>query len=154
MIECKHHWTWNSETNEKGWYCLNCDFRPGEPPGFSPQLDVEQCEEKVNSLLTQLHNQELLYISNADMGEAIVEDVVERCHQSQRYDQRSILEFILTDPNIRSDYWVNLGRQIREGNDPRKRCSHEGCGKLSVGGAIGGPQFCNEHFHPFRESIP
>lgn len=51
--------------NEDGWKCT-CGFQPGEPPGFSPQLDRKQIWIKVYGLLNDLTNANFISISNGN----------------------------------------------------------------------------------------
>ena len=50
--------------NEDGWKCLDCNAELG----FRPDLDREHLEEKVSSLLGDLHEQKFIYVSNGSMA--------------------------------------------------------------------------------------
>lgn len=81
--------------SEEGWHC-SC----GAPLGFRPDLDRERVEEKVDSVLLMAHETDFLHVSNGTEGAIITANVAQRCRQENRFDQLSILRFILDDPNI------------------------------------------------------
>jgi hypothetical protein len=126
----EHEFYYYAAANEAGWKCCVCGERPGEPPGFSPQLDRTRLERKVFGLLDDLHNHNLVYVSNGCGGDAIVADVAERCRADGVYDQASILAFILgTDGGRHAKYWKEVSDAIIAGRDPRNRCA---CGALAT----------------------
>ena len=141
MSECDHELFYYPETNEAGWRCCHCDHKPGEPPGFSPQLDREQIDTKVGSILLDLHNGNFVHVSNGTGGEVLTEMVAERCKAEGRYDQYSIALFILEAMTARhAAYWREISDGIIAGKDPRPRCD---CGKLpSI--YTDGKQYCWE----------
>ncbi len=45
---CEHDFHWFADpANERGWRCVACEHKPGEPPGFSPAHDRSHVERKV-----------------------------------------------------------------------------------------------------------
>lgn len=126
----EHWFTYRPAINEEGWHCALCDHRPGEPPGYAPELDRDAIHRKVYALLTHLHEQRLVYVSNGTEGDGIIAAVADRCVAAGRYDQGTILLFLLEamTPDGAA-YWQRIGDGIRAGNDPRERCP---CGKLST----------------------
>lgn len=133
----------NTPCNETGWHCLECKLPiKGEPPGFSPKLDKMRIDLKVSAALIELHTFELIYISNSDAGDAIEAAVVNRCKRARRYDQWSVIFFIMdeiTNPN-HAKFWQKLGAAIRKGEDPRRRCH---CGALAT--CFGSETTCSAH---------
>lgn len=127
---CNHEYHYFAATNEDGWKCSWCQHKPGEPPGFSPELDRARLEFKVFALLSDLTNADLVYVSNGTSGDAIVSEVEKRCRKEQRYDQYSILLFILDLMTERHAlYWSKVSEAIVAGKDERKRCH---CGNLAT----------------------
>jgi hypothetical protein len=127
-MACEHEFYYYPETNEAGWRCSACKFKPGEPAGFSPELDRSRTDMKVMSMLMDLTEQDLVSVSNGEHGEAIALAVTKRCHAAKRFDQYSILLFILelmTERHAR--YWADVSDAIVAGKDKRDRCH---CGKL------------------------
>lgn len=140
---CAHDYQYFAATNENGWRCLHCTDKPGEPPGFSPQLDRSRLEFKVFALLNELHNTDLVYVSNGTMGDSLVNAVAARCLNERRFDQYSILFFIL-DLMTESHalYWSKVSEAIVNGKDQRNRCH---CGKLATC-SRGTDHWCSEHW--------
>lgn len=128
--QCKAHefHFYPDYAQERGWRCCFCSEKPGEPPGYSPQLDRERIEAKVYGILDTVHQADLIYISNSCHGDAIVSGVAERCREEGRYDQGSILAFIVGDQDKHAEYWKKIGDSIIAGKDIRERCP---CGKLA-----------------------
>jgi hypothetical protein len=128
---CEHEFYFYPEPhNEAGWKCINCKLQPGEPPGFSPNLDRLKCRTKVDGLLLDLHNHDFVSVSNGDCGDGLGAMVAERCEREGRFDQYSILLFILEAmTKSHADYWKKISDGILAGNDPRHRCD---CGKLAT----------------------
>lgn len=147
----EHEFYYYASANEQGWKCCGCDEKPGEPPGFSPQLDREFIHRKVFGLLDDLHNHDLVYVSNGDHGEAIVSGVAEECRAAGVYDQRSILAFLVgPDGGSHATYWKGISDGIIAGKDPRERCV---CGKLAscYSGGLAACSFkCMESMKPKR----
>ena len=48
-----HEVNWYPATNEEGWRC-SCGHKPGEPPGYDPERDCDQIEDKVQAMLMEL----------------------------------------------------------------------------------------------------
>lgn len=140
---CNHEYHYFPHINEAGWKCTWCQDKPGEPAGFSPQLDRERLEFKIFALLNDLTHHDLVYVSNGTGGDAIIADVETRCRKEQRYDQYSILLFLLDTMTERHAlYWSKVSEAIMVGKDERARCY---CGKLSTC-SRGAERFCSEHW--------
>ena len=130
MNACAHEFFWYLATNEDGWRCCHCLFKPGEPPGFDPKLDRELIDEKVGGILMDMHEAGLIYVSNGTGGDALTAMVAEQCTEAGVYDQYSIAAFILAaETASHAKYWQTVSEGILAGNDPRNRCD---CGKLST----------------------
>jgi hypothetical protein len=128
---CKHpeFYFYPTPATEAGWKCSACPFKPGEPPGFSPGLDRSHTQIKVMGLLLDLHNHDFVYVSNGSHGEGLEHTVAERCKAEGRFDQYSILLFILEAMTpSHAKYWKGVSDGIVAGKDPRNRCP---CGKLA-----------------------
>ena len=110
---------------EEGWRC-SCDA----DLGFRPDLDRELTEAKVDAILTMAHETDFLHVSNGTEGEIITAAVAQRCRQENRFDQLSILRFILEDPNINlaehADYW----QRRADGREPASPTMEEQLGPL------------------------
>lgn len=142
---CVHEFYYYLETNEAGWRCANCKHCPGEPPGFCPALDRSETFNKVNGLLLELYNAKFVYISNGSHGLSLAETITARCREEGRFDQYSILLFILEALTPRhAAFWKKISDGVLDGEDPRDRCKIEGCGQLSTG-TVGGEHRCKEH---------
>lgn len=114
--------------NEAGWRCAQCCLpMPGEPPGFSPELDRSEIGEKVEAIAQFLQAYELLYFSNSTEGVCAVREIAMDCKALGLYDQYSIIRLLAGYDN-HADYWKDLSEKILSGNDPRRRCV---CGKLA-----------------------
>jgi hypothetical protein len=89
--------------NEDGWRCDRCGKL-----GYRPDLDRKWVEEKCSAVLFWLDLHEFINVSNGTMGEVLAIDAADRCRKEDRYDQYSIVRFILDDPNlaIHADYWA------------------------------------------------
>lgn len=144
-MSCNHYYRYDLATNENGWICCMCDEKPGEPPGFSPWLDRQQIDVKVNCIMLMLHGEgggpPYITISNGSEGEAIAGAVVDRCNETGRYDQYSIIQYIFEAQSGHGDYWQKISKGVLSGNDHRKRCH---CGELSTC-ISGGKHFCSKH---------
>lgn len=122
------HWYQNFCT-ESGWKCCVCQHKPGEPPGFSPELDRAELERKVGAVMHDLHDANFIYISNGTGGDGLTSAIAERCRAEGRYDQGSIALFILeSQVPSHAAYWKGISDGIVDGHDPRRRCH---CGKLA-----------------------
>ena len=122
-----YHWHL-APTDEAGWHCSECGgLMPGEPPGYSPQLDRIAIGSKVDSILQELHMQDFVYVSNSTDGDSTVHVVSEACKNLGAYDQITIIKLICNGHGHRK-YWTELGEAILAGKDPRSRCW---CGKLA-----------------------
>jgi hypothetical protein len=111
-------------TNEDGWKCSACGIRPGEPAGYSPELDRSLIDRKVDGLLHDASSAKLVYVSNSSAGDGIVSSVAAECRRLGRYDQGTILLLIVQGwTKSHADYWQRISDGIIAGNDPRERCS-------------------------------
>lgn len=155
MTACEHPWLrWDLDpTNEAGWVCRDCEHKPGEPPGFSPEADRQHTDEKVSAILFWLHNHELVYVSNGSEGHHIVARVAKRCATEDTYDQTSIVRFIC-DERDTATYWRGIAQGVLSGNDQRHRCH---CGALATCSQFGGGKeprhTCSEHMRLFTDDL-
>jgi hypothetical protein len=156
-VTCSHDFHWFPDfATEAGWKCVKCSHRPGEPDGFSPLHDRELLDRKVFALLNDLCNQNLIYISNGTDGEGIELSVAARCRTDGRYDQGSILLFIL-EAKVpgHAKYWKEISDGVIRGSDPRRRCH---CGKLSTSSTLVSGEWigrCSKHWNdPIPEARP
>jgi hypothetical protein len=141
MSEHEHEFYYYLSVNEEGWRCCSCDFKPGEPPGFCPELDRDRLYTKVSGILHDIHDANIIYVSNGTAGDGLTSFIVERCKEEGRYDQESIALFILeSSAPGHSRYWKPITDGILAGKDPRERCA---CGKLPCV-YTGGKRFCSE----------
>lgn len=149
--ECKHEFYWYPAINETGWKCSSCDFKPGEPPGFDPKLDRLDIHGKVYAILSDMHDANLVYVSNGSMGDGLTSRVANACHKRNRYDQETIIREIMAafGPS-HARYWAKVSRGVMVGKDPRHRCA---CGKLATCSS-NGKRTCNEHWRMFDEEPP
>lgn len=131
--------------NEDGWIC-GCGEKPGEPPGYCPELDRANTTDKVSDLLHHLAGEwadaEYVCVSNGSHGAGIVEAVTAECQKQHRYDQLFILVQILdvNGASAHSDFWKKVNDGIVAGEDPRDRCA---CGKLATSWSNTGPPRCS-----------
>lgn len=129
-MTCQHEFYWYAAPhNEQGWKCAACKHKPGEPPGFSPELDRSRTYDKVSGILMDMVNADLVSVSNGSAGDGIAASVADRCHETRRFDQESIVYFIADLCAGDGKYWRELGERLMAGDDPRPRCP---CGKLAT----------------------
>lgn len=140
---CQHEsYYWYPSPNEAGWQCSNCGHKPGEPAGYSPQLDRAEIYLKAYFVISDAADANLLTgISNSSAADALTSDVVAKCEQAGRYDQQSILLYALElTANEHAEYWKQVGDSILAGRDIRDRCA---CGKLA-NEYHGGGMYCHD----------
>jgi hypothetical protein len=118
-MPCEHTaptWDPHHGPNEEGWGCDDC----AETLGYRPDLDRSDTYEKVRSTLFWFHDSKLIYISNGTMSDIVAENVAQRCARENRYDQWTILRFILEDPNLAThgDFWANRAERYLLGGEP------------------------------------
>jgi hypothetical protein len=141
--KCDYHYYPNP--NEAGWQCPACGHRPGEPPGFSPELDRKLIEIKAGGLLMELTMAELIYVSNGSSGELLTARVADRCVRENRYDQYSILLYLLEiTTESHAEYWQEISENILKETDIRDRCH---CGKLATSWT-GDKGYCSMEHQP------
>lgn len=138
---------WNRATNENGWTCLKCGTKPGEPPGFCPDLDRSQIAIKVDCLLRDLVDANFVHVSNASDGAMLTDAVVYSCQKSGLFDQQYIIQKIVSAWIERhSEYWRKVSEGVLQGHDIRSRCP---CGELATSTSRqgGGPTIerCTKH---------
>jgi hypothetical protein len=130
-MKCKHETDWvfyYPVINEDGWKCVKCN----EKLGFRPDLDKMLIGTKVRGLLDDLHTHGLIYVSNGSSGDCIEANVSMRCRETGRFDQYSIILFIMEDCNVGTEdhakYWKEKGGEVhldKEGD----MCGHGDAGK-------------------------
>ena len=144
-------WRWRPAVNEDGWECAQCEHKPGEPPGFCPQLDHDEIRTKVDCLLLHLAgqfssrkpNECLLGVSNGTEGDFLTARVADFCQNTDRFDQYIICEQLFHENREHSDYWAKISQGILSGNDQRSRCE---CGKLATS-SVNSKNYCGEHYY-------
>ncbi len=121
--------------DERGWRCADCGWQPGEEPGYSPEHDRSHLRTKVSCIVHDLHEAEIIYVSNSDCGEALTDQAAACCLKHSLYDSVSIARVILDLEGNRehAEFWRKRAEGILAGKDPRNRCW---CGKLA-------DQWCN-----------
>lgn len=153
-MSCEHDFFYYMATNEDGWKCCGCGHKPGEPPGFSPRLDRSEIGRKVYGVLSDLVDHDFIHVSNGSHGDAITSAVADRCQEAKRFDQYSIVLFIVEGmAESHAKYWREVSEGVLAGKDPRNRCP---CGALSNSSASsggGGPWTyrCPKHDHEQTE---
>ena len=149
---CEHHGLfWYLATNEDGWRCVDCDWRPGDPAGFSPQHDRSHLIVKVRNILHDLHEAGFIYVSNGSHGEHIAATVATICDRLQLFDQYGIISRILLHlSSDHSAYWRRISEGVLTGDDKRDRCP---CGALATSTLLSTPpqHRCSEHWSLFDE---
>lgn len=143
MSDCAHsglYW-YAAPANEKGWKCVDCGWQPGEDPGYSPEHDRSHIETKVGGILHDLHDAQIIYVSNSSGGDAITAAVAARCVAEKLYDSVSIARLIveLCCGERHAAFWRDRGEAIVAGRDMRDRCH---CGVLARV-YTGGKGFCS-----------
>ncbi len=142
MTDCEHEYHWYPAPNENGWKCCLCDYQPGEPTGFSPQLDRDLIQTKVFGILQDLSMANIVYVSNSSHGDSLVGIVAKRCRTEDTYDQYSIALWLLEAmTESHAVYWKKIGEGVVTGKDPRERCH---CGALATRFS-GKSATCREH---------
>lgn len=145
MVDCKHEtFGYFPAINEEGWKCLDGDhLLPGEPDGYRPDLDRSHTEDKVYGIMNDLHEGQFIHISNGSHGDFITSQVVQRCKDTELYDQVSIMQFVIeVAEDGHAQFWKKIGDGVMSGNDPRDRCR---CGKLATVYS-GTGNHCSEHY--------
>ncbi|TMC48539.1 MAG: hypothetical protein E6J20_18710 [Chloroflexi bacterium] len=117
MPDCPHaELIWRSASDQRealdeaAWVCLDCDT----VLGLRPDLDRSHTEIKTHCIPLDFHELKLIYVSNGTMGLVIAENVAARCREQNRYDQWSILAFILDDRNLNThgQFWQDRAREF------------------------------------------
>jgi len=149
-ITCPHgglYW-YADPAQERGWKCVDCDWQPGDPPGFSPEHDRSHLPTKVKCILNDLHEASIIYVSNGECGYRLADLVTLQCRARNHYDSvsiaRAILEYEGSDDHAK--FWRDVSDGILAGKDPRNRCR---CGKLATAwtsGPGGGTYACSDHY--------
>jgi hypothetical protein len=112
MSDCKHeNAQWRlTGCNEDGWHCDDCNAKIG----FSPRHDRELVLSKVETILFWLHEQDFIYVSNSDQGDFWSTQVANRCVAENRYDQSSIVMFLVgldcDDHHVK--YWQDKAAKV------------------------------------------
>lgn len=146
---CKHdglYW-YAAPADEKGWRCADCGWQPGEDPGYSPQHDRSHLSLKVGCIIQDLHDREIIYVSNGTCGEVLTSQSVALCIERRLYDSVSIARVVLEleADDEHAKFWRDRGEGIVAGADPRHRCA---CGKLAnVSTSEGGGTRACSHEH-------
>jgi hypothetical protein len=113
---CEHEYAWRlSPADEAGWICQRCAApAPGEPPGYSPALDVALIEDKVRAILMEMDDHGIVAISNGTQGETLTGSVAEKCVAYGYYDQGTIVRYVMAMVND-GGYWKRQGDAVRAG---------------------------------------
>lgn len=153
VAACKHsglYW-YASPHDEHGWYCVDCQWSPGEEPGYSPEHDRDLLETKVDCILQDLVMAELVSVSNSDHGHEIIAHAVRVCRDARTLDSESIAAVLTKICAGDGKFWREQHESILAGQDKRNRCA---CGKLStrsVGTGSGWNYYCSFECEPKRE---
>lgn len=143
---CPHNglYWYAAPADERGWKCIDCGWRPGEEPGYSPQHDRSHTLVKVESILHDLHEAGIIYCSNASEGDMLAHIIANRCKRLGVYDSVSIALFILqSEADTRHrHFWKEQSDAIVAGKDPRPRCH---CGALAAV-SQGDKRMCMDHW--------
>ena len=68
----------------------------------------------------------------------------ERCRETGRFDQYSIVEFIFASQESHGEYWKKISEGVLAGDDPRRRCPGGRLATCSTGSADGWIESCFE----------
>ena len=152
-MSCEHEYHWVSQDcNEYGWHCLHCQEPfTGEPPGYSAEFDRDKIISKVESVIWDLVDANFLYFSNSSQLNFVIDQVASWCRRKEKFDQYSIIRRVFKELD-HSEYWRDIGRGVRGGNDPRERCT---CGNLATiytSNADGSKNYC-ESCYPQKKQI-
>ncbi len=135
MTDCKHEFHYYPAVNEDGWQCCYCKHKPGEPAGYSPQIDRELLYIKVDGLLRDLVMHGFVHVSNGSAGDSIAHHVAQQMRSAGTFDQYSIVAALVvlmnggpSDEYGHAAYWKRVGEGVISGHDIRDRCH---CGALS-----------------------
>lgn len=152
MKECKHEefYYYPEPCNEAGWKCADrCGEKmPGDPPGYRPDLErePEYLYLKIDGILRDADTANLVHVSNGSEGDHLVCAVGKRCVAEGRFDQYSILLFLLEEMTpSHAGYWKEISDGVVAGRDPRRRCVEPDCGRLAT--VYGERDSCHEHSH-------
>lgn len=149
VAACVHrglYW-YASPHDERGWYCVDCQFSPGEEPGYSPQHDRDLLHTKVSCILHDLVDAELVSVSNGSHGESIEAEAVRICRDQKTLDSESIAAVLTRICAGDGAYWRKHHEAILAGKDERERCH---CGKLAHC-FTGGKSYCSFDCQPKRD---
>lgn len=152
-MSCKHEIArFELCCNEDGWVCEQCGQKmPGEPRGFRPDLDKTDIRSKVESVLITLDLSKLISIGSSSYGDGLGAAVAERCRKNNRFDQYSIILFVMEEiAPSHGEYWANISSGVLSGKDPRDRCW---CGKLANTYGKNGPSCSLKHDVDFRGRV-
>lgn len=153
MSKCKNgcDFHYYPATNEDGWRCIYCDHHPGEPPGFSPQLDRELIGLKVGAILHDACNAHLISVSNGSDGDCLSALIADKCVRADRFDQYSILFYLLAEMTpSHAEHWREVSDGIIAGANKRNRCH---CGKLATLHIGGQGDYCSMAHAPKEEML-
>lgn len=149
VAACKHHglYWYASPHDERGWYCVDCQWSPGEEPGYSPEHDRDHLETKVDCILQDLVMAELVSVSNSDHGHSIIASAVRICRDQRTLDSESIAAVLTRICAGDGKFWRERHESILAGRDNRDRCH---CGKLAHI-YCGGKSYCSYECEPKDE---
>lgn len=126
---CPHaglYW-YAAPADERGWRCVDCQWEPGEPPGFSPRHDRERIGVKVGCIVHALHEAQIIYVSNGCEGDALTARVASMCEKERYYDSVTIARFILQVEGgpEHGRFWRDASESVLAGKAPPKTSGTE-----------------------------
>jgi hypothetical protein len=156
-MTCEHEYHWYaSPCDEAGWRCAFCEHKPGEPAGYSPQLDRELIGRKVYGVLTTMADADIVYVSNGSEADHMVAMVARLCVDTATYDSETIARMLIEirANDAHAKFWRDRGESILAGKDNRNRCH---CGALATWTRVGGPgkseHGCGKHLGSILDDI-
>lgn len=110
MASCQHEPQWHlADCNEDGWKCAGCSHAFG----FRPDFDREHTQDKVETILFWLVEHDFHYVSNATEADGIAHAVAKHCHETNTYDQQSIIGLIVAfGVQSHARYWRQRAAQF------------------------------------------
>lgn len=104
---------------EEGWYMVKSN--PVSKCNFSPDFDKMYIKYKVGVIFERLVKDELAPKPTAKEIVEIIENVVKKCKQEERYDQIAIIHYLTSELFDYSDYWKKqIPKRLKELKEARR----------------------------------